>query len=656
MALLNSGQVLIGGNFSLVDYFGRAGLAQLNASGGLDPAFAPEIHRLDTALPLPVVDGLLVQPDGKILFSGSFGFVNLEQRLGVARINPDTTLDSTFNPSIDPNNPDTFRVLGLQADGKVIVYRQFSNANGDSQRVIARLNGDGSLDSTFGLALQPGLSNGLQVRACRPATGRTMAGRGEFRRRHGCDAARHCPNQFERRTGPFIQLLTWNSRKIWRRTCKRWRCRKTARSSLVARSIESMERSVANSRALTATARLDISFVPVIEPDDPQHFVAAVAIQDDGKILIGGFFTTVNGEGRNGVARLNDDGSLDQSFDVGTGTSDPNGAIGRVLAIAVQPDEKIILGGDFAVFNGQGTPWVVRLNSNGSVETGLAGGLNCLSCDTSEIRGVAILKSGHIMISGVFNRIDGRGYNGLARLLPDGSVDPAFLSPATADEQPDALAVASDDKTIIAVLSFDPAGGVNRTRLVRLDSNGILDGSFKAGDILSDGSSATPVSAIEIDDDDRIIIGGAFTSVGGTPRRDLARLKSDGTLDTDFEAGSGFANGVFNAAPNFRSRVTGIARQDDGGIIVGGNFSVASGQLRLGLARFQAEPPNPSGGSRPVIHSPARAEDGTFSMTVSGEPGRAYRVEASTDLRSWTTVGNVTGAANAAAVQRCRRN
>ena len=56
--------------------------------------------------------------DGKIVFSGSFGFVGSDQRLGLARINSDTTSDSTFNPNIDPNNPDTFRVLGLQADGK----------------------------------------------------------------------------------------------------------------------------------------------------------------------------------------------------------------------------------------------------------------------------------------------------------------------------------------------------------------------------------------------------------------------------------------------------------------------------------------------------------------------------------------------------------
>ena len=102
---------------------------------------------------------------------------------------------------------------------------------------------------------------------------------------------------------------------------------------------------------------------------------------------------------------------------------------------------------------------------------------------------------------------------------------------------------------------------------------------------------------------------------------------------------------MLNAASGFRLRVAGIARQDDGGLLVGGNFSVANGQLRLGLARFQAEPPNQIGGSRPVIHSPVRAADGTFSMTVSGEAGRAYRVEASADLRTWSAIGNVTGAA-----------
>src|SRR5262249_47979754 len=159
-----------------------------------------------------------------------------------------------------------------------------------------------------------------------------------------------------------------------------------------------------------------------------------------------------------------------------------------------------------------------------------------------------------IMISGVFNRISGVSYNGLARLLADGSVDPAFATPAGTNDQPDAIAVGSDDGTIVAVLSPNPAGGVNLTRLLRLKPDGSLDNAFKPGDILGDGSSsASPVTALRIDADARIIIGGAFASIGGTARHGLARLKSDGTLDPDFDAGSGFANGVFGAPSDLRS-------------------------------------------------------------------------------------------------------
>ncbi len=650
LALLNSGQVLIAGNFSLLDNAPRAGMARLSTVGGLDPAFDPGISQLDTTLPPPSVDGLVVQADGKIVFSGSFRFVGVDQdadtRLGLARINPDTTLDGTFNPSINPDNPDTFRVLGVQGDGKVIAYRQFNDASGNVQRVIARLNGDGSLDSSFGLALQPGLSSGLEVQRAVPqpdgqwlvagnfAAGPDSTPRGIARINlsGALDASFNPSLELSEESASHVQAVAFqeDGRVVIGGTFDR---------------INGVERG--KLARINGDGTLDTSFVPVIEPADPQHFVAQVVIQADGKVLIGGWFTTVNGKDRTGVARLNEDGSLDESFDVGTGTRDNEGTIGRVLALAVQEDGKVILGGDFLVFNGQGVPWVVRLNPDGSVETGLAGGLRCLNCETSEIRHVAVLDSGHIMISGVFNRIGGVSYNGLTRLMPDGSVDPAFITPAATDEQPDALAVASDDTTIVAVISPDPAGSANRTRLLRLKPDGSLDADFAPGDIPGDGSAAAPVSAIKIDADDRIIIAGAFTGVGATPRHDLARLKSDGSLDTDFDAGSGLANGVFNAAANFRSRVTGIDLQDDGGIIVGGNFSVANGQVRLGLVRFQADPAGQGGGggARPVIHAPARAADGTFSMTVSGEAGRSYRVEASTDLRSWTAVGNVTGAA-----------
>jgi uncharacterized delta-60 repeat protein len=562
----------------------------------------------------------------------------------LARINPNTTLDATFNPEINPDTPDTYRVLGLQSDGKIVAYHQFTDPNGDFQRVIVRLNSDGSPDSTFGLALQTGLSNGLQVHgAARQADGQWVVV-GNFAT--GPDAALRgiarisSGGALDASLNPQLELSEESASHV--QTVAVQKDGKVLIGGAFNR-INGTERGKA--ARLNRDGSLDTSFVPMIEPADPDHFVARIVIQADGKILIGGWFTSVNGKSRNGVARLNEDGSLDESFDVGTGTLDNDGIIGRVLAIAVQPDGKINVGGDFTVFSGQGVPWAVRLNSNGGVDTGLASGLRCLNCDTLDIRNIEVLSTGHIMISGVFNRIGGVSYNGLARLTSDGSVDPAFVTPVATTEQPDALAVGSDDKTVVALLSPDPASGANRTRLLRLNADGTLESAFQPGDVSGDGSSATPVSAIKIDADGGIIIGGAFTNVGATPRQDLARVKPDGTLDTEFDAGSGFGNGVFSAASTFRSRVTGIDLQEDGGIIVAGNYSVASGQVRLGLARFQGEPSTPGGGSRPAIVSPARAADGTFSISISGEAGRAYSVEASEDLRSWTAVGNVTGAA-----------
>jgi len=82
---------------------------------------------------------------------------------------------------------------------------------------------------------------------------------------------------------------------------------------------------------------------------------------------------------------------------------------------------------------------------------------------------------------------------------------------------------------------------------------------------------------------------------------------------------------------------------------VGGGFASVNGQVRLGLARFQADqgaPPPPPPGNQPKLSAAARGTDGTFTMLVAGEAGRSYDIYASTDLHTWTKVGTpVTGAA-----------
>ena len=92
----------------------------------------------------------------------------------------------------------------------------------------------------------------------------------------------------------------------------------------------------------------------------------AVAIQPDGKILVGGNFTQYNGTARNRIIRLNTDGSVDNTFAIGTGFN------ASVWSIVVQPDNKILVGGDFTSYSGSARAKVIRLTSTGSIDTTFA--------------------------------------------------------------------------------------------------------------------------------------------------------------------------------------------------------------------------------------------------------------------------------------------
>ena len=89
--------------------------------------------------------------------------------------------------------------------------------------------------------------------------------------------------------------------------------------------------------------------------------VRVINIQPDGKILVGGGFSTYNGTTRNRIIRLNSNGSIDTSFNIGTGFN------GNVFTIDIQPDGKILVGGDFTTYNGTTSNRIIRLNPNGSI-------------------------------------------------------------------------------------------------------------------------------------------------------------------------------------------------------------------------------------------------------------------------------------------------
>jgi len=284
--------------------------------------------------------------------------------------------------------------------------------------------------------------------------------------------------------------------------------------------------------------------------------VRCIAVQADGKVVIGGFFQNVAGQTRAHIARLEAGGTLDAGFNPGTNDA--------VLCIAVQADGKLVIGGSFATVAGQSRTHLARLNADGTLDAGFNPGAS------SDVFCIAVQPDGKLVIGGSFTTVAGQTFPRIARLNADGTLDAGFNNPGAMDGSPDCIAVQPDGKLVIGG-SFTTVAGQTRERIARLNADGTLDAGFNPS--VGPGN----VSSIALQSDGRLVIGGNFEDVNGEPRIDIARLNADGTLDPGFTDGSG---------PPLNNGVFGFALQADGMPIVGGQFLEIGGQSRVALARL----------------------------------------------------------------------
>jgi len=173
--------------------------------------------------------------------------------------------------------------------------------------------------------------------------------------------------------------------------------------------------------------------------DGTNNTVFTTALQPDGKVIIGGQFTTYNGTARNCIARLNADGSLDATFNPGSG------ADGTVLTTALQPDGKVIIGGFFTTYNGTARNRIARLNADGSLDATFNPG----SGASHTVRTIALQPDGKVIIGGNFTTYNGTARARMARLNADGSLDATFNPGLGADGTVRTIALQPDGKVII---------------------------------------------------------------------------------------------------------------------------------------------------------------------------------------------------------------
>lgn len=211
----------------------------------------------------------------------------------------------------------------------------------------------------------------------------------------------------------------------------------------------------------------DVSFTPGTGFDGP---VEVMVVQPDGKILVGGAFLNFNGSPRKGIARLNADGSLDAAFTVGTGTG------GTVFEIAVQPDGRILLGGNFTTFNALPANRIVRLLSDGSFDPSFVIGAGF----DANVTTIAIQVDGKVLVGGPFTSYQGQPRNHITRLNVNGSLDFAYLDPAVVsgpDEPITDIAIGTGGAAFVAG-NFNQFNGASSGGMAKLDATGAPMATF----------------------------------------------------------------------------------------------------------------------------------------------------------------------------------
>lgn len=329
--------------------------------------------------------------------------------------------------------------------------------------------------------------------------------------------------------------------------------------------------------------------------------VNTIAIQDDGKIVVAGSFTTFNNEPAQGIVRLNSDGSKDTSFQTNSGFT---GYGSVVFDIGIQSTGKIIAIGNITTFSGNSIGHIVRLNTDGTLDESFNEGGSGFSFETNS---VTILDNDKIYVTGFGFQTE---YNGISkhppiRLNADGSLDSTFDYTQTtlygnmADGPVHATVgiragfnALSNGNILFTNFITNQFSPTKYTALVMTTSGGTSYvepfttnigtnfGQYENGG--GDGYEYINAYSIEVDGDGKILLGGDFLSwTGNTDLHKLIRLNSNGVLDTTF------ANGMISLGSNVM--VLDMKVLSDGKILVAGILNEYSGVTVSNLIRLNSD-------------------------------------------------------------------
>ncbi len=320
--------------------------------------------------------------------------------------------------------------------------------------------------------------------------------------------------------------------------------------------------------------------------------ISFIEVQPNGKILIAGSFNTINGTARSRIARLNADGSLDNSFYTDVLLNK------YLVSLILQPDGKIIIARSPTNSDNYGHD-VVRINSDGSLDPTFNAGLGA----NNFIFSMALVEDGKILVAGAFTSFNGVSINRIARLNSDGSLDNSFNTGSGPNQTIVKIKVQSNNK-ILAFGFFNTYNGNVANNMVRINANGSHDGSFNIG-----AAPNNMIRFIDLRPDGKILIGGAFTTINGIARNRVALLNEDGSLVPGFRP-------MFDGPMISRPEVFSSLILPDGKILIGGTFSTVNGVTSNKISRL-----NSDGSLDVTFNSNAGSDLGVYQIKIHSEGG-----------------------------------
>lgn len=315
----------------------------------------------------------------------------------------------------------------------------------------------------------------------------------------------------------------------------------------------------------------DLSFTPELN-----GYVEHIAVQADGRMIIVGDFTEVNGIVQNHIARLHADGTVDATFNSGSAFGD----VADVRCVSIVTNGQLLVGGQFSEYDGVPVSGLVRLEQDGTLDTSFDP--DFLTSDRVMV--VEPMPNGQCYVAGTFTTIGGVMAPRLARLMGDGSLDPTFAigdGPQGFNSVIQAMALRPTGELLVAG-AFQTFDQTTASCIVQLLPSGAVDPDFNVGTGLTGGYHLAGWD-MALSPAGQLYVVGDFSVYNGQPIGHIVRLNSNGTRDTDFSGTLYPGDGPVIAGP---IPITACTRQSDGKLVVGGWFGSLAGEPRARLARI----------------------------------------------------------------------